>query len=271
MTSDRLARRGVRVLESWIRDGEWMRSTPRLTYPIIGALLGAGAPAGSLLLRYLAFRRVRERPVDDLRTNVFFYLYELLATSLVFSIAGFVAGRYADRLRRGKAFYHELAEHDSLTGLHNSGAFTDRYRRALERAVAAREPIAIVLMDVDQLKAINDKFGHSAGSEALVHVADAVRHSKRAADVAARWGGDEFAILLEGADEAAAMRVAEGVIAYLQASPVLLERTTVPVSVTIGICAAARPSASSDPFAAADRALLAGKAHGRNTIEMVSI
>ena len=99
---------------------------------------------------------MREQPNGDLRTNAFFYLYDLLATSLVFSIAGFVAGRHADHLRRRKAFYHELAEHDSLTGLHNSGAFTDRYRRALERAAAAREPIAIILIDVDQLKAIND-------------------------------------------------------------------------------------------------------------------
>lgn len=243
-----------------------MRSTPQLTYPVIGALLGAGAPAGSFLLRLLVFRKVRERPFDDLRTNVFFYLYDLLATSLVFSLAGFAAGRHADHLRRRKAFYHELAEHDSLTGLHNSGAFTERCRRALERAVAAREPIAVILIDVDQLKAINDAFGHQAGNQALVHVADALRDSKRAADVAARWGGDEFAILLEGADEAAAMRVAEGLIAYLRTSPVLLERTTVPVSVTIGICASAQPSLSSDLFAAADRALLAGKAHGRNTI-----
>ena len=248
-----------------------MRSTPQLTYPIIGALLGAGAPVGSFLLRYLAFRNVREQPIDDLRTNVFFYLYDLLATSLVFSIAGFVAGRHADHLRRRKAFYHELAEHDPLTGLHNLGAFTDRYRRALERMVAASEPIAVILIDVDQLKAINDVFGHAAGSEALVHVAGALRNSKRAADVAARWGGDEFAILLEGADEAAAMRVAEGLIAYLRSSPLQLERMTVPVSVTIGIGTAAHPSASADLFAAADRALLAGKAHGRNTIEVVAI
>ena len=248
-----------------------MRPAQQLTYPVIGALLGTGAPLGSFLLRLLAFRSVRERPVDDLRANAFFYLYELLATSLVFSIAGFVAGRHADHLRRRKAFYHELAEHDPLTGLHNLGAFTDRYRRALERTVAAREPIAIILIDVDQLKVINDAFGHSAGSEALVHVANALRQSKRAADVAARWGGDEFAILLEGADAAAAMRVAEGVIAYIRNTPLLLERTTVPVSVTIGVCSAAQPSASTDVFAAADRALLAGKAHGRNTIEVVSI
>ena len=106
-------------------------------------------------------------------------------------------------------------------------------------------------------------------NQALIQVADALRASKRAADVAARWGGDEFAILLEGADQAAALRIAEGVMGHLREGPSRLERGT--VSVTIGICVMARPSLSFDLFAAADRALLAGKARGRNRIEMVSI
>lgn len=240
-------------------------------YPVIGAILGAGAPVGSFLLRFFAFPSVRERPFDDLRTNVFFYLYDLVATSLVFAIAGFIAGRRTHHLLRGKAFYHELAEHDSLTGLHNGRAFTDRYRRALEHAVAAREPLSLIVIDVDQLKAINDTFGHAVGSEALVHVADAMTRSKRAADVAARWGGDEFAILLEGADAAAAMRVTEAVSAYLRDTPLRLARTNLTVSVTIGICTSAQPSLSSDLFGAADRALFTGKTRGRNTIEVVSI
>lgn len=248
-----------------------MRFRPQLTYPLIGAVLGAGAPVGSFLLRYLVFPTVRQQPFDDLRANVFFYSYDLVATSLVFAIAGIIAGRRTDRLQRGEAFYHELSEHDALTGLHNHRALLDRYRRALDHAVATREPLAIILVDVDKLKAINDTFGHPAGSEALIHVADALRHSKRAADIAARWGGDEFAILLEDADAAAAMRVAEGVIAHLGRTPLRLEHTTEPVSVTIGICASAQPSSSSDLFAAADRALFAGKARGRSTIEVAAM
>jgi diguanylate cyclase (GGDEF)-like protein len=237
-----------------------MRLSPQLSYPIIGLLLGAGAPIGSFVLRLVSFPDVRQHPCADLSASAFFYLYELLATSLVFAIAGLIAGRRADHLRRGEAFYHDLAEHDALTGLYNDRAFKDRYRRALERAVVTQQPLAIILIDVDQLKAINDAFGHAAGSQALVHVADALRRSKRAADVAARWGGDEFAILMEGADVAAAMRVAEGVVANLKK-----------VTVTIGICTAAKPSLSSDLFEAADRALFEGKSRGRNTIEVVSI
>lgn len=238
-----------------------MQSAPHVTYPLLGLLLGTGAPAGSFLIRLLAVPAVRERPWADLQAHAFFYLYELAATSLVFLLAGIVAGAHAGRLLRGEAFYHYLAEHDSLTGLHNAGAFTDRYRRALERAAACGEPLAILLLDVDRLKAINDVSGHEAGNRALVRVAEALRASKRAADVAARWGGDEFAILMEGADPAAAHRVAEDIMLHLREAP---------VSVTIGICAAARPSLSCDPFAEADRALLAGKAHGRGTIEVVA-
>ena len=244
-----------------------MRLAPHCTYPLAGLLLGAAAPVGSFLIRVLAIPSVRGHPLGDLRTHAFFYLYELVATSLVFAIAGYVAGRRTDRLRRGEAFYHHLAEHDPLTGLHNARAFMDRYRRAFERAAAGSEPLAIMLIDVDKLKEINDGHGHEAGNRALVRVAEALRASKRAADVAARWGGDEFAVLLEGADAAAALRVAEGIAAHLGASAPQRE----PVTVTIGICAAAQPLLSHDLFGEADRALLAGKAHGRNTIEVAAI
>src|SRR5688572_3118393 len=166
-----------------------MRTRPQFTYPAIGLLLGAGAPLGSFLIRLMAIAGVRASPFEDLRANAFFYLYELTATSLMLAIAGFIAGRRADRLRRGKEFYHDLADHDALTGLHNNRAFIDRYQRALEHAVTAREPLSIILVDVDKLKAINDAFGHTAGNHALILVANALRHSKRSADTAARWGG----------------------------------------------------------------------------------
>jgi diguanylate cyclase len=147
----------------------------------------------------------------------------------------------------------------------------DRYRRALERSVMAQRPIAVLLIDVDRLKSINDTLGHLSGNEALVHVADALRRSKRADDIAARWGGVEFSISLEGADSAAAMRVASGIITRLEETPLLMQRTTIAVTVTIGVACALAPSLNSDLFAAADRALFAGKARGRNTIELVAL
>jgi diguanylate cyclase (GGDEF)-like protein len=243
---------------------KWMRAPLTVAYPLVGAVLGAGAPIGSFLIRALTLPAVRGQPLADLQANAFFYVYELVASSLVLAAAGHFAGRRADRLRRGEAFYHHLAEHDSLTGLHNMRAFMDRYRRALEHAAASGEPLAILLIDVDKLKETNDALGHDAGNQALIQVADALRVSKRSVDIAARWGGDEFAILLESAGVTAAMRVAQAIVNHLR------DRRS-QVSVTIGICASTHPSLSLDLFAAADRALLAGKSHGRNTIEAVSI
>lgn len=248
-----------------------MRTRPTFTYPLVGVLLGLGAPVGAFVIRVIAVEGVREHPSDDFRTHAFFYLYELLGTCIVFAVAGLIAGRRADRLRRDRELYHDLAEHDSLTGLYNHRALAEHYRRAFERATTTRQPLSLLVIDVDRLKGINDVLGHAAGNAALIHVADALRRSKRAADVAARWGGDEFAILLEGADAAAALRVAEGILAYLRSTPILLDRTSTTVTVTIGICSATLPDPSADLFAAADRALLAGKARGRDTVEAVSI
>lgn len=248
-----------------------MRLKPQFTYPLIGLVLGFGAPVGELLTRFLAIAAVREHPLDDLRDHAFFYSYELLGSCVVFAIAGLVAGRRADRLRRSEETYHRLAEHDPLTGLYNARAITERYRRELERAVLTRQPLSMMLIDVDHLKAINDTFGHPAGDRALIHVADALRRGKRAADVAARWGGDEFAILLEGADESAARRIAERIVTDLRTTPIRLGRGLTTVTATIGICTAAQPDASLDLFAAADRALYSGKTGGRDAIEVVSI
>jgi diguanylate cyclase (GGDEF)-like protein len=248
-----------------------MRLTPQLTYSVIGFCLGLGAPVGSFLLRLMFLPNVRAAPWAELRANAFFYGYELLATSLAFAIAGLFAGVRARRLRQGEAFYHELAEHDALTGLHNERAFRDRYQRALERAVTARQPLSLILIDVDELKAINDEWGHPVGSEALMHVAGALVRNKRAADVAARWGGDEFAILLEGADLASATRVGNAILADLRSSALQVQNAEIVVTVTVGICTALRPNTGSDLFKAADRALLAGKANGRNTLETVTL
>lgn len=127
-----------------------------------------GAPIGALLLRLAVGA---DDPMEELRANSFFYFYALIGTCLVFGVAGFYAGRRADRLRRSRDRFHLLAERDDLTHLSNARAFRNRYRRAIEHAATFREPISFLIVDVDGLKAINDRWGHSFGSAALLHVA----------------------------------------------------------------------------------------------------
>ncbi len=247
------------------------RRTLRSTYLAIGLLLGGGAPIGAFVTRVILFESVRSAPLADVRANQFFYLYQLIGSSAVFAIAGYAAGDRAERLRRAEAFYQTLSEHDPLTGLFNERAFRNRYERATERAVRTGQPLSLLLVDVDHLKRINDQHGHGAGNEALLHIANALRVAKRIDDAAARWGGDEFAILLAGGDASAARRVANNVLARVRSAPVAADGGELTVTVTIGVCTATRMKENHDLFAAADRALYDGKHAGRNCAFFVEL
>ncbi|HEY1434361.1 MAG TPA: GGDEF domain-containing protein [Thermoanaerobaculia bacterium] len=225
-------------------------------------LLGVGAPAGAFALRVASGAAAAR----ELARNAFFYLYELVGTSLIFGIAGYFVGRRADRLRHGRDRYRDLSERDPLTGLVNARTFAGRYRRALARAGRYQEPLSLLIIDVDCLKALNDEFGHAFGSAALLRVAAALRAAKREDDMAARWGGDEFALLMPGADTAAARRQAEAILERLRKSPVEHAAGSRFISVTIGVATSAGGAADDDLFGRADRALYEGKRRGRGQI-----
>ena len=106
------------------------------------------------------------------------------------------------------------AFHDSLTTLANRALFRDRVEDTLE--TAGRDGIAVLFLDLDSFKQVNDLLGHASGDLLLVQVAERLRHSVRPGDTVARLGGDEFAVLLEGADDATAVDVAERITNALQ-------------------------------------------------------
>ncbi|HKB80323.1 MAG TPA: GGDEF domain-containing protein [Thermoanaerobaculia bacterium] len=240
-------------------------------YAATGMILGALAPVSAFAIRLVFLSSVRSAPMADFVNNEFFYTYQLIGSSIVFSIAGWIAGGRAERLRRAESFYHTLSEHDPLTGLYNARAFQDRYARSLDRAGKTGEPLSLLIVDVDLLKQINDRHGHITGNEALVQVANVVRGCKRAEDWAARWGGDEFAVLLHGADAAAARRVAENILDAVRRQRLRIPAGHSALTVTIGVCTARRIRRGEDLFAAADRALYEGKQAGRDRISAVEI
>jgi diguanylate cyclase with GGDEF domain len=108
------------------------------------------------------------------------FVYVTVSTLVVFSVFGYVLGRQADALV-------DLSRTDALTGLGNHRAFTERVAQEVSRAARYRLPLSLLLVDVDRLKAINDRGGHAGGDAALRLVADALRADARESDLARAW------------------------------------------------------------------------------------
>ena len=124
----------------------------------------------------------------------------------------------AEQLAKQARALEELALVDDLTQLHNRRAFASLGEEALYRARHEGAPLALVFLDIDGFKQINDTFGHSAGDEALQAVARAIRQATRESDIAARVGGDEFCVLLTGKDATAVEPLAERIKASIRAA-----------------------------------------------------
>jgi diguanylate cyclase (GGDEF)-like protein len=158
----------------------------------------------------------------------------------------------------------QLAGTDDLTQLANRRKFGEMMRLELARARRNSESLALVLADVDHLKRINDCFGHPAGDMAIRHVAEALQRGRRETDLAARLGGEEFALLLPATDREGALRAAERVRRDLAESMVPEIGT-----VTVSLGGALFPddgSTGEELLAAADERLYAAKAAGRNRV-----
>ncbi len=142
--------------------------------------------------------------------------------------------RYAMERKRTEDRLTYLAHHDVLTDLPNRVLFHDRLDQALRSAGRDAGRLAVLQLDLNRFKAINDTFGHAAGDGVLAAVAERMKKVIRASDTVARFGGDEFAILLPGADEAGALRVAHQIRAALH-PPIELGEREVTVGASIGI------------------------------------
>jgi diguanylate cyclase (GGDEF)-like protein len=165
---------------------------------------------------------------------------------------------------------------DFLTGWHNRRYFHNRLREELARAERTGKALACLMIDVDHFKEINDRFGHLAGDEALKEVARRAEAEIRAGDTGARFGGDEFAILLAGAESVHALKLAERIHQSVGAAPIRVHGGAhVTVTLSIGL-ATAKPQPRSHDYKAlaerliaeADAALYRAKSAGRNRVEV---
>jgi diguanylate cyclase (GGDEF)-like protein len=143
----------------------------------------------------------------------------------------------------------------------------DRLAFEMERGKRSSEGFAVLFLDLDRFKDVNDQYGHEAGNEILRAVADEIRNAVRASDVAARYGGDEFVVILTRTDLEGGARVAEALRAGIEGVGLRMGYPPALVTVSIGL-AEFDPSSPSegDLLVAADRALYRAKAAGRNAV-----
>jgi diguanylate cyclase (GGDEF)-like protein len=162
---------------------------------------------------------------------------------------------------------HHEAFHDRLTGLPNRALFFDRAAHALARRRREPAPMALLYVDLDDFKTVNDALGHAAGDELLAAVADRLDGCVRQGDTVARLGGDEFAILLDhGIDHDGATDIAERIVAAL-AEPFQLAQATVTLTASVGVALGADASIE-DALRDADSAMYTAKAHGKGRYEL---
>ncbi len=236
-------------------------SARRRAYAALGAALSLGAPLGLLAVRALQAGELSAAWIrSELAAGRATYGYVCFSTLAAFALFGYLLGKQADRLI-------ELSMRDSLTGLHNRRALFEQLGLELTRAARYQQPLSLLLIDVDGLKALNDRDGHRAGDSALGLVAAAVRAGSRASDLPARWGGDEFALVAPNTGPEAAAALAERVRALVAARQALDPSVGVTISIGFSTVEPGAPAPDMDALVRrADAALYEAKRAGRNRV-----
>lgn len=230
-----------------------------------GIALAAGAPLGWLLIQTLRGVPVRAALADRPGT----YLYMLVGTAAAFGLFGLLLGDRESHLLASNQRLEELSVTDALTGLRNARYFHTRLGEEHAEAERTGGPLAVVVLDLDHFKRVNDEHGHPVGDEVLIRSARAIASSTRHGETAARVGGEEFALLLPNSTSAEATELAERVRHAIGESETPVpgrEGETVRVTASAGVASTAElPGASvRELFKAADDALYRAKRAGRN-------
>ncbi|MCF7822418.1 MAG: diguanylate cyclase [Mariprofundaceae bacterium] len=167
--------------------------------------------------------------------------------------------------RQAEEKIRQMAYHDHLTGLPNRALFYDRLQQALAHAHRNRKLLALLILDLDHFKPINDELGHKYGDQALIEVGKRLRQCVRETDSVARIGGDEFAIIfVDVASEKAACKMAEKVIAAIK-QPLSLNTSQYTLGASIGICMASQDDDDMEgAVSRADSAMYQAKKSGRS-------
>ncbi len=251
-------------------------------YRVHHALSRAYRPQGKFdkaLEHFESFHRYREqllRDASDVRTQVL---------SLQFDVERMRKDREIDRLRnvelarayqdlqgmhrrleKQAAELERLSNLDGLTGLHNRRSLDQRLDSEVDRARRGGSALSLVMLDIDNFKDVNDRYSHTIGDEVLKRLAQVLRDHTRSIDLSARFGGEEFVVLLPGTDPAGAHLVAENIRAAFEAVPWAAVHPGMAITVSAGVATIRAEDDGSTLLARADAQLYRAKLSGKNCV-----
>jgi len=182
-------------------------------------------------------------------------------------LVAYITTMFSADIRYGLQQAKLLSETDDLTGLFNTRGFAIAANRLFGQALRYGRTASVLMIDSDNLKAVNDQHGHDAGNRLLRQVANAVQAELRATDVPARYGGDEFIVLLPETPPKGALEVGERIRAAIASRPLVINGNSVAATVSVGVACYPQDGRTLDLLAArADRALYQAKQEGRNKV-----
>ncbi len=186
--------------------------------------------------------------------------------TVMFVMLTYLSHLYVRAVRRAQDRLQLQAITDSLTGLYNRRQALEVAHDALDARKCSQAPLSLILIDIDHFKHINDSHGHDGGDQVLCAVGEALRQALRPQDTLARWGGEEFLVILPDADLEQAREVAERLRQQVETIRIKLTRGTAAVSVTLGVSEHLGSEALDECIVRADMALYEGKGLGRNRV-----
>jgi len=221
----------------------------------------------------------REREIGELQIKRQRLWMILITTAMLLGavITFFLYRRYRLKIRTNaelSAAYSkmsQLATRDELTGLLNRRSAMERLEIEMVRMGRTWRPFSVIMVDVDDFKTINDTLGHECGDRVLHHLARIMRDALRDQDVAARWGGEEFLLMLPETDMEGAVVAAEKIRQRIARSAVEYDGLPVHVTVTMGVNVYDKPNPINECIRGADEALYLGKQNGKNQVVRATI
>jgi diguanylate cyclase (GGDEF)-like protein len=165
-----------------------------------------------------------------------------------------------------RASAEHMARHDPLTGLLNRRGFHDLAHNIWSNSIRKQRPISIIMIDIDYFKRVNDKFGHTMGDQVLINIAQLLASKGRAGDLLARWGGEEFIILLPEAELEHARFVAERIRISIERTNITFKQSSITTTASLGVAVRALNHTLYELINEADKNLYNAKKQGRNQI-----